>query len=168
MPEAGGVRLARLVLATAWLAAAGASLAPAQESAASDGPAFDAAARTLRCDCGCHPQSVKDCACGRAAAMRDEIRGLVAQGLDAEAIVARYVEQQGEQILLTPTATGFNLVAWLGPLIGLLLAAGGVVLLLRRWIRARAPEAAPLPDVAAIPDDGAYRDRLRRAIEGAE
>ena len=57
--------LAVLVLALSFVAAA-----PVDEAA------FEKAAGAIRCDCGCHPQSVKDCACGRAAEMRDEVRGL--------------------------------------------------------------------------------------------
>ena len=31
---------------------------------------YDEAINTILCDCGCHPQTVKECACGRAAEMR--------------------------------------------------------------------------------------------------
>ena len=39
-----------------------------------DEPGYENAISVILCDCGCHPQSVKDCACGHAAGMRDEIR----------------------------------------------------------------------------------------------
>ncbi len=138
--------------------------APAQTPLSIDPAEFERAAQTLRCDCGCHPQSVKDCACGRAAEMRREIAALLQSGLTGAQVIARYVERQGEQIRLAPTATGFNLLAWLGPLAGFLLGSGGLILLLRRWKRAQA--LAPQETAPAIsPADGAYYDRLRDALE---
>jgi cytochrome c-type biogenesis protein CcmH/NrfF len=133
--------------------------------AASADRAYDAAARMILCDCGCHPQSVHECACGRAAEMRDEIRRMADDGLDEDAIVARYVERHGEQIRIAPPATGFNLVAWVGPALGLGLAGGLLVLTLRRWQRkAHAQQIldasqSPLPSL-----DAEAEDRLRRAL----
>jgi cytochrome c-type biogenesis protein CcmH/NrfF len=126
---------------------------------------FDLAAGTIRCDCGCHPQSVKECACGRAEQMRDEVRALLARGMTGEQVIAHYVAEQGEQILLAPKATGFNLVAWLGPLVGLFGGVLGLALVLSRWRRtapAAAPPAEPLPPAEP---DGEYRERLREALE---
>lgn len=123
----------------------------------------------ILCDCGCHPQTVNDCACGRAAEMRQEIAALVAEGLTSEQVVAKYVEASGEQILIVPTANRFNLVAWLGPLFGL--AAGAVWLgfALRRWQRRPAPDldpapAAPAPRKVADP----YMARLERELKDLE
>jgi cytochrome c-type biogenesis protein CcmH/NrfF len=128
---------------------------------------YETATRTILCDCGCHPQSVHDCACGRAAEMRDEIRTTMAeQCLSADELVALYVERHGEQIRVAPTATGFNLVAWLGPSLGLLSALALMLVVLRRWSRrhpAVGTEAAPVE-----PLDPDYRERLRRALEGLE
>ena len=81
---------------------------------------------TILCDCDCHPQSVKDCACGRAAEMRDEMRAMIARGMSGDEIVEDYVARNGEQIRIAPVAKGFNLVAWIGPLIGLVLGCGGL------------------------------------------
>jgi cytochrome c-type biogenesis protein CcmH len=127
---------------------------------------YELAATTILCDCGCHPQSVHDCACGRADEMRRELAALVDSGMSGEAIIAKYVAEHGEKIRIAPTATGFNLVAWVGPLIGLVLAAGGLALVLRRWRReavAAEPAAATTP-VA----DAAARARLEQALRDFE
>lgn len=125
--------------------------------------AYDAAARMILCDCGCHPQTVHDCACGRAAEMRAEIRRMADEGQDEAAIIARYVEQHGEQIRIAPPATGFNLLAWAGPALGLGLAGGLLVLTLRRWQRkARAQDSADPPQPPPI--DAAAEERLRQAL----
>ena len=148
------------------------------------GPAADDATdeyleviRTIRCDCGCHPQSVEACACGRAEELRAIIRGQTmgrngAEPLTAEAIIARYVAEHGEQIRIAPAATGFNLIAWLGPLVGLVLGLFAAIALVRHLARGRAgmPVEAlagiPPGDVAApISTDDPYRKRLRDQLE---
>ena len=123
---------------------------------------------TLLCDCGCHPQSVNDCACGRAAEMREEIAALVAEGLSSDEVVAKYVASSGEQIRIVPTADHFNLVAWLGPFVGL--AAGGVWLgfVLRRWQRRAAHHEPPTAPAPAKPNVDPYMARLERELRELE
>ncbi len=131
------------------------SLAPAQAAE------YAVAAKTILCDCGCHPQSVHDCACGRADQMRSEIAGEVASGKSGPQVIELYVARHGEKILVAPTAEGFNLVAWLGPGALLVGAALGLTLVLRRWRRASVP-AAPVP--APPPPDEAWAKRLDEAL----
>lgn len=128
--------------------------------AASD-VAYERAARAILCDCGCHPQSVLECACGHAQEMREAIAAEAAAGKSAEAIIAGYVARSGESILVVPKAEGFNLLAWLGPGVGLLVAILGVAALVRRW-KSRRP--SPDIDVPSPPAD-ADLARLRRAID---
>jgi cytochrome c-type biogenesis protein CcmH/NrfF len=128
-------------------------------------------ATTILCDCGCHPQSVHECACGRAAEMREEIAAAINTGgpggtpQTGTAVIAAYVERHGEKIRIAPTFRGFNLVAWLGPSIGLLAAAIAIALVLRRW-RAGAVPALPAPAGAPLPGaDDPYLKRLARELE---
>ncbi len=133
---------------------------------ASGAAEYEHAAKTILCDCGCHPQSVHDCACSRAAEMRDEIRALVDQGQSGEQVIARYVAEHGESIRIAPVARGFNLLAWIGPLAGLVVALVTILLVARRWAAAAAAaKSAAGPAAPVRPDDGAYRERLRREIE---
>jgi cytochrome c-type biogenesis protein CcmH len=122
------------------------------------------AAETVLCDCGCHPQSVAACACGRAAELRQEMRTMVAGGMSGDDVIASYVAKHGEQILIAPDAEGFNLLAWLGPVALLLAGVVGIVLLVRRWSPKAGSEAneAPRPDLA--PDDP-YVSKLRRELK---
>jgi len=128
--------------------------------------AYEQGVHTILCDCGCHPQSVHDCACGRAAEMREEIRAMAARGMSGPEILADYVARHGDKILIAPKARGFDLVAWVAPLVGLVLATGGVAMLARRWAR-RDPEFAPAdtPAPELSPEDEAFRARLRREVE---
>ena len=131
------------------------------------GLAYDKAASTILCDCGCHPQSVKECACSRAEDMRVAISSEAASGKSGDAIVAGYVAKYGQKILISPEISGFNLVAWFAPGLGLVLAAAALVAIIRRWNRRAAPAAveAPPGGAGSSPEDTAYRVRLQRNLE---
>lgn len=126
--------------------------------------AYEEAAGAILCSCGCHPQSVKDCACREAEEVREAIGAKASAGQSGEAIIASYVAEFGEKILVVPKAEGLNLVAWTAPGIGLVLAAAGVALLIRRW-RARGPAPAPAGAAVALAADDPYAERLAREIE---
>lgn len=144
-------------------------MAADEPDACFDAAGYEDATRTILCDCGCHPQSVHDCACGRAAEMRREIHDEMTRDcLSGDALIALYIERHGEQIRIAPTGTGFNLVAWLGPLVGLLGATLVLFLVLRGWSRKRDPVHEDDTPAAAVPEDDAYRDRLRDALENME
>lgn len=162
MPEARAAAAA-LVFALALPAQAAGEI-----PASIDREAYLEVASTILCDCGCHPQSVHACACGRAAEMRDEIAAALLRGgpggtpQTAAQVIASYVARHGEKIRIAPTTRGFNLVAWLGPFVGLMAAGIAVLFALRRW------RAAPQPQVARAetgPDlDPAYLQRLQREL----
>ena len=118
----------------------------------------------ILCDCGCHPQSVYDCACGRADEMWQMLGDLVARTGSGEAALAAYVEEHGEKVLLAPKAEGFNLVAWLGPLAGLFLAVAAIILILRRWKRTPEGDSGPASELDTEGDAG-YLSRLNEDLE---
>jgi cytochrome c-type biogenesis protein CcmH len=158
LPDPAARRLLRWVVVAA-LVASGAARADDVDAE------YREAIDTILCDCGCHPQSIGECACGRAAEMREEVRQLVTSGMTAAEVVARYVESHGEQIRIAPTGRGFNLVAWLGPFVGLVGAGLFVVWTLRRWRREHAPRGESLPAAAGPAADDPYLERLRRELE---
>ena len=96
---------------------------------------YERAATMLLCDCGCNPQAIKDCACGRADDLRASLAKDALAGKSGDEIIAAYVARNGQKILVSPPAAGFNLVAWAGPAIGLLGAAVVIAVLVRRWHR---------------------------------
>lgn len=118
----------------------------------------------ILCDCGCHPQSVFACACGRSEEMWGMLGDLVARTGSGEAALAAYVEEHGEMVLLAPKAEGFNLVAWLGPLAGLLLSIVAVILILRRWKGNPEEEPASGTELDTTLDAG-YLSRLNKDLE---
>jgi cytochrome c-type biogenesis protein CcmH len=76
-----------------------------------------------------------------AERMRAFIRERIAAGDTKSEIKAKLVDQFGESVLAAPPKKGFNLLAWLLPLIGLALGAVVLAVLARRWSRSRAGRA---------------------------
>jgi len=95
---------------------------------------------------------------------REQIREQLAAGMTESEIADYFVEQYGERVLAKPRRSGFSLVLWILPLVGVgvgLVALGGV---LRRWRREQDTEAAAAPKVAEVSADVRQRieDELRR------
>jgi cytochrome c-type biogenesis protein CcmH len=65
------------------------------------------------------------------------IRQLIAQGQDKAQIKDALVAEYGPRVLATPSGHGFDLLAWLVPGIGLVIAVLIIVLTLRRTRRSR-------------------------------
>lgn len=114
--------------------------------------------------------------CGTANQTKQELRDLAAQGKTDEEILAAFVAKHGQWILVTPPRKGFALLAWILPMVGMVLGGGGLALFLKR---ARiSPELADAarstPDIAAQPpiplNDAVraeYREALRRELGDA-
>jgi cytochrome c-type biogenesis protein CcmH/NrfF len=128
------------------------------------GEAYAKAASTILCDCGCPAQSVKECACSRAEEMRSAIAADAASGKSGDAIIASYVARYGQKILISPEASGFNLVAWVAPGVGLVVAAVVLAFVVRRWNR-RLPAARPGGEDRPAAEDGEYYARLAKDLE---
>jgi len=81
------------------------------------------------------------------------IAGLIAEGLTKAEVKAALVEEYGPRVLAEPQDEGFELAAWLVPL----LAGGGAVALValtaRRWRRAPAGAGAAADGARPDPDD---------------
>lgn len=111
----------------------------------------DAIGSTLRCPV-CADLSVADSPSQMARQMRGRIAGELRAGRSPEQIEAGFVRSYGEWILLAPERSGLNLVAWVAPVVLLLVGAGLVLVLVRRWTsRTVGPPPA---------DDLAEEDRL--------
>jgi cytochrome c-type biogenesis protein CcmH len=77
---------------------------------------------------------------------RELIRRLIGEGKDKEQIKDELVAEYGPNVLATPGGSGFDLLAWLVPGIGILLAAGAIAFGVRRALRAASNRGAgPMP-----------------------
>jgi cytochrome c-type biogenesis protein CcmH/NrfF len=130
-------------------------------------PTFQELEESLTCQCGCG-LTVHACnhlQCPSAIPLRQEIRAQMALGLDKQQILAHFKEKYGEKILSAPTATGFNLAAWVTPFVMLAVGTAFVVWTLRRWRRAGA-RAAAAPSVPLRRDELTADERiLERELE---
>jgi len=81
--------------------------------------------------------------------IRQFITARIAAGDTKSEIKAKLVAQFGPAVLAEPSKHGFNLLAWVLPLVGIGLAAAALAFLAWRWTRARDPAAA----VAGAPLD---------------
>ncbi len=112
----------------------------------------------LICMCGCPRETLGTCACEYGGERREELRGMLAQGLSIEAIQKAYADRFGTHAVALPPNSGASRLIWALPLLGIIAGAFLVVRLLRKWsIRGR-EVAASEPAVGTKRD--AYDDRL--------
>ena len=80
-----------------------------------------------------------------AERMRAFIRERIAAGDSRSEIDEALVADFGEEVLAAPPKEGFNLLAWVLPLLGGALAVGALAFALVRWSRTRPEPEAPAP-----------------------
>lgn len=146
-----------LVLAL-WLGAGG----PAQAQTPTPNQ-INAVAKELWCPL-CNGVRLDNCELQACIQMREVIAQKLMAGESKEQIKAYFVQQYGDVVLGAPSREGFNLVAWLLPVLIALVAAGWLVFLVRIWTRRRAPAAvaASANPSATVP---AREEYLRRVDE---
>lgn len=134
-----------MMRAKSLIAVAFISLAPATASSQRDMPgaprvqtdsALEAMttvlASELRCPV-CQGNSIQDSPSELALQMRDVIRDQLRSGKTPDEVRAYFVDKYGEWILLSPKATGLNLIVYLVPFAAVLF--GGLIVwrTVRRW-----------------------------------
>jgi cytochrome c-type biogenesis protein CcmH len=98
---------------------------------------------------------------------RDFIAALIAQGLTKQQVKDRLVEEYGPRVLAEPSDDGFELTAWVVPVLAALAALALVVLVARRW-RARGrrgPPGAGTGGPGLEPDDARRLDAELAAFD---
>ncbi|MFN3477490.1 MAG: cytochrome c-type biogenesis protein CcmH [Candidatus Methylomirabilales bacterium] len=118
-------------------------------------------ASLLRCPV-CQNLSVADSPSELAQEMRELIKERLLKGESREEVIAYFVSKYGEWVLLAPPKRGFNLFVWLLPFLAVLGGLGGILILLRRWIRQG--RERPLEEVAEEIDPR-YWERLKRELQ---
>jgi len=128
---------------------------------------FSMLGHKLMCVCSCN-QVLLECnhvGCSYSDRMRGELAAALDRADSDDLVLQSFVQKYGPTVLLAPTASGFNRVAWVIPYLALVLGLTTVVLIVRAW-RMR-PFAIPVGGVApASPAEfERFRDQARRETE---
>lgn len=86
----------------------------------------------------CVGQSVVESDVAIAREIRAEIGRLVVAGYSDDNIRARFAEQYGDWVILTPSTSGVSGLVWVIPVVGLVVGVGLLAVTLSRWRRASA------------------------------
>jgi cytochrome c-type biogenesis protein CcmH/NrfF len=106
--------------------------------------------KRMLCMCGCN-QILTECnhiGCQVSAQMLKELDAREARHEPDDLTIQSFVQEYGEQVLVVPEAKGFNLLAWIMPIVALAAGTFAVHWVSARW-RHRAREA---PAVHAEPE----------------
>ena len=117
------------------------------------------------CQCGCG-QILLECnhvGCPVSGPMQQELRQKLDAGLNNKDVLAFFINKYGPIVLAAPIRGGFDLVAWIVPIVAALLCVGLVLFLIRLWKRRSIPALAGGP-ISATPDNP-HRDRIRRETD---
>jgi cytochrome c-type biogenesis protein CcmH len=99
-----------------------------------------------------------------AVEMKNEIARQIRLCRTNSQIIDSMVAQFGPAVLSTPQTHGFDLIAWVLPIGGILIAAAVLAFGARTWAAARKPGDGPVPDELAPEDE----QRVDAALERFE
>jgi cytochrome c-type biogenesis protein CcmH/NrfF len=128
-----------------------------------DSARFGALGHKLMCVCGCN-QVLLECnhvGCTYSDRMRDELAANLSRGDSDDLILQAFVQKYGSPVLIVPTMTGFNRVAWVVPYLVLLAGLGIVVFLARAWKMRPIPASGTTTNLSGAESD-VLRDQARR------
>lgn len=126
---------------------------------AGDDARFTSLGHRLMCVCSCN-QVLLECnhvGCPYSDRMRNELAANVERGDSDDLVLQAFVQKYGPTVLLAPTTTGFNRVAWIVPYLVLGLGLMTAVMVVRTW------KSRPLlaHEDAVKPVQGEELDRFR-------
>ena len=126
----------------------------------------------LKCMCkgcdmtagGCaHPGGAFSGPCETAKAELREIDEHLAKGESEQQIIDAFVREYGTIVYVEPPKHGFGLVAWLMPIIYVVVGLTLVVLVVRKWTSHKPAVAAGAPSVPGVPNEALERARAQAA-----
>jgi len=141
----------------------------APTSARDDDSLVQALEHKIRCTCGCNLDvftcRTTDFTCATSPAMHRLVLARLDSGKTPDQVIASFVTQYGESVLMQPPKKGFDLLAYVMPFVGLVIGLGIVGALMRRWIRSRPVESPPQPGVPEPHASSEDQERLKRELE---
>ncbi|MGA7917385.1 MAG: cytochrome c-type biogenesis protein CcmH [Candidatus Acidiferrales bacterium] len=131
-------------------------------------PRAKALAKRVMCMCGgcedsaglcSHPGGTFSGPCDTARGMQKDLDARVARNESDDAILTAYVEQYGPTVLVEPPKKGFDLLAWIMPVLLPLIALVLVWQVVRRW-----KQKAALAPAGGPPLDAQFLARVQREV----
>ncbi len=127
-------------------------------------------ARELWCPL-CNGVRLDSCDLQACIQMREVISEKLMAGESREQIKAYFVTQYGDVVLGQPSREGFNLVAWIFPILAAVVGLGWLVYLVMAWRKRQGAPAAggpsgPAPQTVTGDDD--YLKRVERDLKQAD
>jgi cytochrome c-type biogenesis protein CcmH len=113
----------------------------------------------------CEGQTLDQSNAPAAARVKAFIRERIRAGDTKREIKAKLVDDFGADILAAPPTSGIHLLAWLLPLIGVVLGAAAVGVAAWRWSRAREPRPVPSPAAGSPNGRARLEPELERRLE---
>jgi len=126
----------------------------------------DDVGRNLVCQCGCNSvlPSCPHIECGVAPVMKAGIKDMIGRGMDKDQILQAFVKKYGEQVLSSPSKTGFNLTAWIAPFAALVVGAVALFWTARVWVK-RSKESQPEAQAeSAVQKEDPYKKRMEEEL----
>ena len=118
-------------------------------------------AKTLYCPV-CPNTPLDVCSTQACAQWRALIKEKLQQGETEQQIRAYFVQQYGDVVLGAPPAQGFNWLAYILPVIGILLGAAIAWFTVRQWI-VRRGEGSAAAETPVVPKE--YADRIEKDLK---
>jgi len=118
-------------------------------------------AKKLSCPT-CSGINLADCRTQTCVQWREQIGDLAAQGYTDQEVLDYFAARYGDQVLQEPPRRGFALALWVLPVIALLVGAGWLGYILRRWAR---PQPAPATVAPPAPETPADADEYLRQVD---
>lgn len=114
----------------------------------------------------CFRQTVAEHQSPQAESVRAEVRRMLDGGAREQEVVDFFVNKYGEAILAAPRARGFNLIAYLMPVLAFGIGLAVVAVQLRRWRRAGPPrpDGTASSGASASPQASVFRDQLEAEL----
>lgn len=121
-------------------------------------------AKNLNCPT-CTGINLSDCRTLTCEQWREQIGELLAQGYSDQEVLDYFSERYGVQVLQEPPRSGFTLLLWILPVIGLLAGGGWLYYTMHNWSQSdeieEATEVLP-PNQAPLSDD--YLSQVERDL----
>ena len=140
--------------------------AQAPVTAADNDKNVQALEKRLRCSCGCgldiYTCRTTDFTCTYSPALHQQVLRMLGEGKTEQEVIDAFVAQYGQVVLMSPPRRGFNLLGYFVPGLVLVVAALGLVWMLRRWTRESQVAASAMPAAPLRPPPDASPAELER------